>query len=243
MAGSLARTLLSLLVPPLCVACREPELSGAAVCPRCAGAMEPIGACCARCGAPAPCTVAACRECDGRAFAFERAWAPFAYTGAAREVVLGLKGRGLTDGASYMAEAIARRAPDGLLAGAVVPAPAHPERLRRHGQNQSLEVARALGRIARLPVRDLLSRRPGGRRQVGLELAARRANAHGWVMAHTPPAAGIPVVVVDDVYTTGSTLDACAAALRATGSGPVTALCFARTVRGRAPVAAGAAAP
>jgi predicted amidophosphoribosyltransferase len=38
-------------------------------------------------------------------------------------------------------------------------------------------------------------------------------------------------VVVDDVYTTGSTLDACAAALRAAGSGPVTAVCFARTVR------------
>ncbi|MGH2979423.1 MAG: hypothetical protein ACRDLQ_07275, partial [Solirubrobacterales bacterium] len=145
MPGRLARCLLSLVVPPLCVACREPELSGAPVCPQCVSAMAPIAACCRRCGAPRPCAVEACPECRGRGLAFERAWAPFAYTGAAREVVLGLKGRGLTDGATYMAEAIARRAPPGLLAGILVPAPAHPERIRRHGHNQAREVAAALG--------------------------------------------------------------------------------------------------
>ena len=51
--------------------------------------------CCRRCGAPLPCPVDACPECRGRGLAFERAWAPFAYTGPARDVVLALKGRGL----------------------------------------------------------------------------------------------------------------------------------------------------
>jgi predicted amidophosphoribosyltransferase len=233
MAGSLARSLLSMVVPPLCAACREPELSGAAVCPRCAAVMEPIAACCRRCGAPLPCPVDACSECHGRDLAFERAWAPFAYTGPAREVVLALKGRGLTCVTSYMAAAMSGRAPSGVLEGTLVPAPAHPERIRLHGQNQARELAEALSRVTGRPVRPALARRPGGRRQVGLERPARRANAQG-IVARDDLGAGTPVVLVDDVYTTGSTLDACAAALRAAGSGPVTAVCFARTVRGAA---------
>jgi predicted amidophosphoribosyltransferase len=235
--GPLMRSLLSLVVPPLCVACREPELSGAAVCPSCAAGMEPIAACCRRCGAPLPCPVDACAECRGRGLSFARAWAPFAYTGPAREVVLALKARGLTAGAPYMATAIARRAPPGVLDGVLVPAPAHPERLRRHGHNQARALAAALGRITGLPVCEALVRRPGGRRQVGLERHARRANAQGWIAAGSGVPAGARAVVVDDVYTTGATLDACARALGAAGSGPVTAVCFARTVRGRVAVA------
>jgi predicted amidophosphoribosyltransferase len=98
-------------------------------------------------------------------------------------------------------------------------------------------VAEALGRLTGLPVRDVLARRPGGRRQVGLERHARTLNARGGVVARAQPAPDAPVVLIDDVYTTGSTLDACAAALRAAGSGPVTAVCFARTVRGATAVA------
>jgi predicted amidophosphoribosyltransferase len=243
MSSRLVRTLLSLVVPPLCIACREPELSGAPVCPECAGAMEPIAACCRRCGAPLPCAVDACAECRGRGLSFRRAWAPFAYTGPAREVVLALKARGLTAGAPYMAAAIARRAPPGMLDGVLVPAPAHPERLRRHGHNQARPLATELGCLTGLPVSDVLFRRPGGRRQVGLERHARRANAQGWIVAGAGFPAGARAVVVDDVYTTGATLDACARALDAAGAGPVTGVCFARTVRGQVAVArrAGAA--
>jgi predicted amidophosphoribosyltransferase len=175
--------------------------------------------------------VDACRECRGRGLAFERAWAPFAYAGPARALVLGLKGWGLTAGAPYMAGAIARRAPPGLLEGVLVPAPAHPARLRRHGENQARALAQALGCITGMPVRDVLARRPGGLRQVGLERRARRVNAQGWIVAGAGVAPDTPAVLVDDVYTTGSTLDACAAALKGRRAGPITAVCFARTVR------------
>jgi predicted amidophosphoribosyltransferase len=237
MAGSLARSLLSLVVPPLCAACREPELSGAPVCPRCAAGMQPIAACCRRCGTPLPCPVDACTECQGRGLAFERAWAPFAYTGPAREVVLGLKSRGLTCVTSYMAAAMSRRAPPGVLEGVLVPAPAHPDRIRRHGHNQAGELAEALRRLTGMPMRQVLARTPGARPQVGLERPARRANARGGIVARDELPAGVRAVLVDDVYTTGSTLDACAAALRAAGSGPVTAVCFARTARATVAVA------
>ena len=237
MARPLLRSFLSLVVPPLCAACREPELSGAPVCPPCAAGMQPIESCCRRCGAPLPCPVDACSECRGRGLAFERAWAPFAYTGPAREVVLGLKGRGLTCVTSYMAAAISARAPAGVLEGVLVPAPAHPERIRRHGHNQAADLAEALRRRTGMPVRHVLERRPGARRQVGLERPARRANPQGGIVVSGALPAGARAVVVDDVYTTGSTLDACAVALRTAGSGPVTAVCFARTVRAAVPLA------
>jgi predicted amidophosphoribosyltransferase len=194
--------------------------------------MEPIAACCRRCGAPLPCPVDSCAECRGRRLAFERAWAPFAYTGPARAVVLGLKGRGFTAGAPFMATAIARRAPPGALAGVLVPAPAHPERIRRRGDNQARELAAALARLTGLPVRDVLGLRAGARRQVGLERHARRLNAQGRIAARAPVPRGARIVLVDDIYTTGATLDAGATALAAAGAGPVTAVCFARTVRG-----------
>jgi predicted amidophosphoribosyltransferase len=111
--------------------------------------------------------------------------------------------------------------------------------MRRHGANQAQEIAEALGRACGLPVWDVLARRPGGLRQVGLERQARRANPRGGIVAGAGLGEGTRAVIVDDVYTTGSTLDACAAALRAAGSGPVTAVCFARTVRGPGPMARG----
>jgi predicted amidophosphoribosyltransferase len=199
--------------------------------------MPAIGACCRRCGAPLPCSLDACVECRGRSLSFDRAWAPFAYGGAARAVVLGLKARDLHGGTDYMAGAIARRAPPGLLDGVLVPVPAHRERLRRHGQNQAQALARVLGRVTRLAVHDVLARRPGAPRQVGLRRAARQVNARGWIAVTRPIPPGTRAVLVDDVYTTGSTIDACAAALRGAGAGPVAAVCFARTVRAAPPVA------
>jgi predicted amidophosphoribosyltransferase len=230
MSRSLARSLLSFVVPPLCAACREPELSGAPVCPACAAAMPALGPCCRTCGAPFPLPVESCRECRGRGFAFARAWAPFAYTGPARRLVLGLKAGGLVRSAPWMAAAIATRAPPAVLDGVLVPAPAHRERLRRQGHNHAAELARALARRTGLSVADVLGRRPGGRPQAGLAGGARRANARRGVVASGPVPPG-RAVIVDDVYTTGSTLHACAAALRGAGSGPVSAVCFARAVR------------
>ena len=231
MQATLARSLLSLIVPPLCVACREPDLSGAAICPSCAATMRALGSCCRRCGAPLPHALDACMECRGRSLAFDRAWAPFAYSGAARAMVLGLKVRNLHCASAYMAGAIARRAPPGLLEGVLVPVPAHRERTRRHGQNQAEALARALSRATALPVRDVLTRAPGAPHQVGLPRAARQANARGSIGVAHGIVQGGRAVLVDDVHTTGSTLDACAAALRAAGAGQVAAVCFARTVR------------
>jgi ComF family protein len=227
--------LISLVVPPLCAACREPELSGEPVCPPCAARLVALpDPRCARCGAPVVHAAARCPECRGRALAFGVAWSPFAYEATARRLVVALKARGATRVAAFMAAQIARRAPPGLLAGTLVPVPAHPARRRREGSNQAATLARALGRAAGLPVLDALERTRSSTPQVGLARRERLANTRGSVRArparlHAPTAR--PLVLVDDVYTTGATLDACARALGARGAADVVAVSFARAIR------------
>jgi predicted amidophosphoribosyltransferase len=236
MARPLVRALAALLVPPLCVSCREPELSGSPVCPACERLMvalpEPR---CRACGAPAGRECARCGECRGRGLAFSHAWAPFAYEGIARRLVAALKSHGALSAASFMGAAVAARAPGHMLGGVLVPVPAHPLRRRRHGFNQAREIAGAIGRAAGLPVVDFLRRDATNRPQVGLERRARLANARRSVRVAggLGRAGGAPgrLVLVDDVYTTGATLDACAGALRRAGAGDVRALTFVRAVR------------
>lgn len=135
--------------------------------------------------------------------------------------------------ASFMAGEIAARVPADLLAGTLVPVPAHAGRWRRSGFNQACEIATALRREVSLPVRGVL-RRARAPAQVGLERRARLENARGSVRVRVGIAVPARAVLVDDVYTTGATLDACAHALREAGATEVTAVTFARALRSQA---------
>jgi ComF family protein len=143
-----------------------------------------------------------------------------------------LKSRGALVLASFIANEIAARAPAALIAGTLVPVPAHARRRRAAGFNQAFEIAAALARQAGLPVRNPLRRVPAPT-QVGLERRARLENARGSVRARTGSAVPARALLVDDVYTTGATLDACAEALRQAGAEEVVAVTFARALRGR----------
>jgi ComF family protein len=226
--------LVSAVVPPLCAVCREPELDDRPLCPECSARLVPL--CdprCRRCGAPLPHDAARCPECRGRTLAFEGAWSAFAYEGVARDVVAALKSRGAVALAGLIADEIALRATPGILAGTLVPVPAHPERHRRHGFNHARAIADPLGRAASLPVADVL-RRGHAPTQVGLERRARLESVHGSVRVRAGARLPARVVLVDDVYTTGATLDACASVLRDSGTWQVAAVTFARALRGRA---------
>jgi ComF family protein len=162
------------------------------------------------------------------------AWAPVGYEGAARALVRALKFRGAVAVADTMAAQIVANAPEDLLApGArLVPVPLHPRRLQKRGFNQALVLANALGERAGLPVADCLERVGKSRPQVGLGRQERRAGPAGHVRTRpqeAPPPA-TRAVLVDDVVTTGATLAACAAALRAAGVRHVAAIAFARTL-------------
>ena len=199
------------LTPPLCAACGG-----------WCGALEPL---CADCRAglrwlpPEPVFLGAVPL-----------WAAVAYDGPARGLVRALKYAGAVGAAGVMAAQIAANAPPGMLAAdAVVPVPLHPARRRRRGYNQAERIAEGLSARTGVPLRDCLERRGPRATQVGRSRAERLAGIAGSVVVSagaSPPRAAL---LVDDVATTGATLSACAAALRAAGARGVAAVAYART--------------
>ncbi|MCA1682525.1 MAG: double zinc ribbon domain-containing protein [Actinobacteria bacterium] len=218
--------LLSLAVPPRCAACRAPgRRAGDVLCGACRRALPWLAAaCCPRCALPLP-----CGPCPARAAAFDAAWSAVAYEGSARDVLHALKFAGARPLAGVMAAQIAAGAPPRLLAGAaIVAVPAHPGRRRTRGYDPAELLARALARRTGLALACPLRRGAGAVRQLGAPRAVRRAPGRLRIAAVRDAPAD--VLLVDDVHTTGATLDACAVALRGAGAGRVVAVTWARAL-------------
>lgn len=231
-------SLVDILMPPLCIACKEPLLSGAGYCARCWGELRFIGdGCCDRCGVPLPVawrTELSCLGCHAEPPDFDRARAPFAYAGVARQTVLRFK-----HGGEHLAELIAgpmARAARPLIGDKtlVLPVPLHPRRLFARGYNQSALLARAIAAQCAVPLLvDGLRRVKPTPPTAG---AGRRARALMMAGAFRVPdsrrarIAGADVLLVDDVMTTGATASASARALRRAGAGRVDVVTYARVV-------------
>lgn len=194
---------------------------------------------CARCGFPFETPLppgTACAACLARPPPYDWACAALAYDDHARRLVLEMKRQGRRDGLPTFA-AWMRTAGGAALVGAdvLVPVPLHWTRLAQRGFNQAAWLAQALGRAAEKPVLLEGMRRSRRRRsQAGLSAEGRRRNAAG--AYDVPPRArprleGKCVVLIDDVFTTGATLSACARALRRAGAAEIGAVTLARVVR------------
>jgi predicted amidophosphoribosyltransferase len=218
---------LDLLFPPRCVVCSRP---GAVLCGDCARSLPRIAVpLCARCGAPTVWPVARCRECSGRRIAFASARAAVEYDARVRAIVSAWKERGLRNLASLAAGVVAELVPRPG-AQLITFVPPDGDRSLRRGHHPPARLARELGRRWEVPVRPVLERTRPLRPQRGLRRPERRQNVRGAFRA--PAAVRGCVVLVDDVYTTGSTVSAAATALRAAGAASVEVVTFARAVRG-----------
>jgi predicted amidophosphoribosyltransferase len=175
--------------------------------------------------------VARCRECAGRRLAFARARAAVAYDEPIRRIVAAWKERGLRNLAAWAAELVFEAVPRPE-AECVAFVPSDRERGLRRGHHAARRLADRLGAGWQLPVVPLLARADTSRslRQRGLDHAARRRNVRGAFRADGA-AAPRRVVLVDDVYTTGATVNAAASALRTAGARRVEVVTFARTIR------------
>jgi ComF family protein len=219
------------LLPPACLLCDEavPEREGdALICSVCRSRWRPVPhPVCERCGQPSQ-KGFECRLCADWPAGLTRSRSAVWLAGSARTVVHRLKYDGWSRAAEAMAEAMLQLEP---LTGEVslIPIPLGARRLRERGYNQSERLAAALAAQTGVTVRsDLLLRVRETPTQTALTPEARHANVAGAFRAGA--VAGLELVLVDDVFTTGATLAAAAAALVEAGAARVEAVTFARAV-------------
>ena len=227
--------LLSVLLAPVCAACGKPleYPTRGAVCDACWGAIVPVTPpLCDQCGDALASWRATSREqarcprCRRGGAQIARSRAIGLYDGSLRAIVHALKYDGRRMLARPLGQRLAAAGAD-LLRGAdiAVPVPLHRSRRRARGFNQAEEIARHLG----LPVVPALRRVRATSSQTDLPAARRHANVRGAVaVVRAARIHGSVVVLVDDVCTTGATLEACAQVLREAGAREIRALTAAR---------------
>ena len=193
---------------------------------------------CWKCGAPSLGTIepekrttVRCRRCNDDAFTAARACG--AYEGALRAAVLALKREpNVSHQLLNLLAQTQRRSPLSQ-ATRVLPVPLHPSREKERGFNQASELGRQLARRVRLPFdnKSLIRTSHSGKHRGGMDASARRASvASAFAVSYPRLIAGERILLVDDVFTTGATVSACAAALIASGASEVYVLTIARAV-------------
>jgi ComF family protein len=243
---ALADGALSVLLAPRCLGCGLPldAPTSGPVCVSCWGAIVPITPpLCEICGDALPAwrgrdvSSPACARCRRRPPAVTLARAAGSYEGVLRQLLHCLKYEGRRTLAIRLGDLMRTRGQE-VLDGAdfVVPVPLHWRRRHARGFNQADDLARRLGPPVVRSLRRVRDTSP----QFGLSATRRRRNVQG---AFAPPRRGLPgrrlpdprlqgacVVLVDDVATTGATLDACAEVLKSGGVREVRALTAARAL-------------
>jgi ComF family protein len=217
--------LLRQFVPACCPRCAQASRSG--FCTACLNEFARIRTPCPRCGLPGPCT-----HCPASAAGWQpdRIVAPFLYAPPLAEFVQALKYARQRYLGRILGELLAVE--DAGLGGAdfIVPVPLHPVRLRERHFNQADEIARPLARRLQIPLQPaLIVRRLAGPPQAGRDREQRwRSVQHAFTVKHR--LAGAHAVVVDDVVTTGATVNAVAGALKSAGAKRVSVWAVARAV-------------
>jgi ComF family protein len=238
--GLTARLALDVALPTLCVSCREP-VAGDGVCAACWAQLSFIAPpYCPRLGIPFvydPGPDLLSMEAIAAPPAYQRARAAVRYDEIARTLVHALKYQDRTDLAPTMGRWMARAGRDLVAdAGLLVPVPLHWQRGWSRRFNQSGALATVIARQSGVGLAaDALRRVRSTRQQVGLTRSERAENVQG--AFRVPPekqasVAGRHVVLVDDVLTSGATVDACARALLRARARQVDVLVFARVVEG-----------
>ncbi len=233
--GRAIRMLIDVVYPETCLLCGRGFPAGGVrrgpVCSACADAIHPLsGTRCLDCGLPLISEREHCLRCRGRSFAFDRHRALFAYAEEVRELVYYYKFRGRAGVAAFFAERLVEERLWEDEPRWVVPVPARGRRVRRLGFAPVTLLAARFSRLAGIPLLDCLTIR-AGRSQKTLDVDERLANLSGRigvVPRRTAALREAPLLLIDDIFTTGATLHECARVLKLAGAAAVQALSVAQ---------------
>ena len=191
------------------------------ICPECEKVLRPIGhPRCYKCGKPIE-TGEYCRDCQKHRHVYEQGRGIFVYDGIMRRSVTRYKYYGCREYGDFYARAMYRYAQKELREwnpDLIVPVPVHRSKERMRGFNQAADLAERIGKILGIPVaEDVIYKSRETRSQKKLDAEERKKNLRNAFRAAVP-VTGLRILVVDDVYTTGSTVEAMAECLLENGA-------------------------
>ncbi len=228
--AQLKRIALDFLFPQWCLGCgREGEL----ICPSCCRSLPKIlPPLCPRCGRPQASGIV-CPACTSSQPKIDGICSPFRFELTVRKAIHQLKYSNLRTIAEPLAGLLnSYLAANPMPAEVLVPVPLHRKRERERGYNQSHLLCRELGKLANLPVVAgcLIRERHTPPQARTTTVARRKSNVANAFTCRDHRLKGKQVLLIDDVATSGATLDECATALKASGANSVWGLVLAREV-------------
>lgn len=215
---------MNLLYPRRCPVCDEIiESGGGLICPPCLKRISFIKSpYCKKCGKEVISeAIEYCQDCTRHLRSFEYGIALVHYNEAAKHSMSGIKYKNKREYLDFYMEEASKRCLDRLFrmeADGMIPVPVHPSRRRQRGFNQAELIAERLGKDLGLPVyKDILCRNKKTEPQKGLTASNRLKNLEKAFAIKNKPEGIESILLVDDIYTTGSTIEACTRVLKQSG--------------------------
>lgn len=223
-----------LFFPPVCLACNA-QIDSAAqtLCENCRDMLLPItDGFCAKCGGPLQ--DGKCDACSRTDFSFDLARSAYIYQTPVREMIHHLKYDSLLSPAAFFARAMAAVISRGYFGedqDFILPVPLHHVRERGRGYNQSSLIAKKLSALLGIPLAKMVCRKSNTRSQTNLSREARLKNLHGaFALRGGAQVRGKSILLIDDVFTTGTTTNEISKLLKDNGAEKVFVLTAARAV-------------
>lgn len=210
-----------LFFPRRCAICDRVIAADTGICEDCRKKVHPIREdTCVKCGKKITGNNAYCYDCMRRDHDFERNFSVFEYP-VIRESIYRFKYRGRAEYAAYYAKEAYRMHAKRIMelhADAIVPVPLHKSRLRKRGYNQAQELAKELSLLTGVPVRNELIKRVKSTKALKtLDVRERQNNLKKAFLIIQNDVKLNTIIVVDDIFTTGATIDAVARAFKGAG--------------------------
>jgi len=228
----------AMIYPKICLHCNDAGHNGMDLCERCFQKLPWVEYACGRCALPLPSSnAAACGACSNRELFFDHASTPFQFDGFIRDAIYQFKFNQKLNQGKLLAELLLRHIEDRQLEipELIIPVPLHKKRMRQRGYNQALEIARIVSKELGKELGseldyDAVYRNRDTSVQMELPAKQRHKNVKGAFSVKDNPIVlkNKQVCIIDDVMTTGNTVNEVAKCLRKAGVEKVGVWCLAR---------------